>query len=377
MLGGVLLAALTLAACAPGEGSPATPTDTTGSATVTGSSAPTPGDTAASSPATSAPPPEVASFTTSTQAGPRPEVTLAVVGDVMLGRSVGERIVSDGPEAPLAAVRDHLRGADLAIANLESPIGAGGTPVDKGFTFLAPPAAVQSLQDGGIDVVSLSNNHILDYGEAAMESTIELLGEAGIAHVGAGADESEAYAPVFVEQGGVRLAFLAYMDVPDEFNGYSMSDWEAGPERPGVAWAHPDRIAAGVTEASSSADHVIVLLHTGYEGLEVQSDIQRTAARTALDSGATLVLGTHPHVLQGVEREQGRLIAWSLGNFVFDGFEDRPETDSAILHLTLDGDGVGDLRWTPVHVVDGFPQPLDPESAEGRAILDRLDELSP
>ncbi len=376
----MLLAVLTVAACAPGEGSPADPTDTAGSPTITTSSTPTARDTASSSRTTShttsAPLPDAASSTTTTQAGPGPGLTLAVVGDVMLGRTVGERIETDGPGAPLAAVREDLRGADLTIANLESPIGAEGTPVDKGFTFLAPPAAAQSLQDGGIDVVSLSNNHILDYGEAVMESTIELLDEAGIAHVGAGADEEEAYAPVFVEHDGVRLAFLAYMDVPDEVNGYSMSDWEAGPERPGVAWAHPDRIAAGVTEASSSADHVIVLLHTGYEGLEVQSDIQRTAARTALDSGATLVLGTHPHVLQGVQREQGRLIAWSLGNFVFDGFDDIPETDSAILQLTLDDDGVSDLRWTPVHLVDGFPEPLDPESAEGRAILDRLELLS-
>src|SRR4029434_4851617 len=116
---------------------------------------------------------------------------------------------------------------------------------------------------------------------------------------------------------GLRLAFLAYVDVPVERNGFDTATWEADSNAPGVAWARQARIAADVAEARRAADVVIVLLHSGSEGDSSPNGIQRAAAHTAIDAGATLVVGAHPHVLQGVERYGRGVIAYSLGNIVF------------------------------------------------------------
>lgn len=203
-----------------------------------------------------------------------------------------------------------------------------------------------------------------------------MLDAAGLAHVGAGADADAARTPVTLSEGGVDTAFLSYVDVPDDWTGYRNRDWAATNASPGVAWAEPDDIAADVTAAAAESDHVVVLLHAGTEGSQQPNDMQRAAADAALRAGATAVIGGHPHLLQGYRHENGRLTAWSLGNFVFDGFGDDPDASrSAILSLTLDEGGITDLTWTPVAVVDGLPVALDPGSEQGRAILDHLDAL--
>ncbi|HYF66082.1 MAG TPA: CapA family protein, partial [Herpetosiphonaceae bacterium] len=201
------------------------------------------------------------------------------------------------------------------------------------------------------------------------------LDAAGIAHVGAGPNAAAAHAPVVLERNGLRLAFLGYVDVPVERGGFVTESWTAGPDTPGVAWADPAAIAADVGAIRPAVDHVIILLHSGYEGQDTPNEIQRAAAEAALGAGATLVLGAHPHVLQGAETRGGQLIAWSLGNFVFDGFAGTPSVDSAILHITLDRRGVSAFRWSPVRLIDGYPQPLDSEG-EGAAILANLARLS-
>jgi poly-gamma-glutamate capsule biosynthesis protein CapA/YwtB (metallophosphatase superfamily) len=306
-----------------------------------------------------------------------PQVSLAVVGDLMLARSIGERISSDGPAAPLAAVSAELAAADLTIGNLECAIGLDGTPAPKAYRFLAPPAASATLTSAGFDLVSLANNHILDWGDEALAGTAASLDAAGIAHVGAGANAAAARAPVVLERNGLRLAFLGYVDVPVERGGFVTESWTAGADTPGVAWANPELIAADVRAIRPQVDHVIILLHSGYEGQDTPNEVQRAAATAALEAGATLVLGAHPHVLQGTEARAGRLIAWSLGNFVFDGFAGTPSVDSAILHITLDKQGVSAYRWSPVRLIDGYPQPLDPEGeGEGAAILENLARLS-
>lgn len=303
-------------------------------------------------------------------------VTLAVVGDLMLDRTVGERIISDGPEAPLAAVHPLLSEADLTIGTLETAIGTAGDPEPKAYTFQAPPESVATLEYGGFDVLTLANNHSLDFGDEGLAETIEVLDEAGIAHVGAGADMEAANAPVVLERGGMSLAFLAYADVPDESGGYPMADWTATGSSPGIAWADPERITRDVAALARQHDHVVVLVHSGTEGSDRVDDAQREVAGAAFDAGATLVLGSHPHVLQAIEQDDGQLVAWSLGNFVFDGFEGYYEdrgVESVILSIALDRDGVTDFTTEPVRLVDGFPEPMDP--AQGERVLGRLADL--
>jgi len=293
-----------------------------------------------------------------------PVVNFMAVGDVMLARAIGDRILVEGPAAPFAGVASVLDSADLLALNLECAISELGEPQPKAFTFRAPLPAADSLALVGADVVSLANNHSLDYGFDALNQTLGLLAERQIAAVGAGPNEQAAHTPVVVERNGLRVAFLAYVDVPVETrSGFDTRAWVATADSPGVAWAEVDRIAADVAAAKTQADVVIVLLHAGLESRTEPTAAQKAQARAAIDAGAALVLGAHPHVLQGVEEYNGGLIAYSLGNFVFDGFT-VPEIYSAIFTATLTPDGVAAYDWVPVVIEpDGLPRLATPEEA--------------
>lgn len=324
---------------------------------------------------TQAPKPE-ASSDAPTDADPDAEVRLAVVGDIMLSRDVGERMDKEGTEAVLAGVRAELHDADLTIGNLESPLCTGGTPAAKRFLLRADPSGLEVLQDGSFDVLSLANNHILDYGPECMEKTVSLLDKAGIGHVGAGENIDAAREPLIVERNGLRMAFLSYLQMPVERDGFDSQTWTATEDSPGLPWATPEVITEDVAKVRPEVDHVIVLLHSGWEETDVLSPEQQAAGQAALDAGATAVLGAHPHRLQAHHEQGGQFVAWSMGNFAFDFPDGSTESESAVLHLTLNRDAVTDHEWTPVLIEDGFPQALDPDGAPGAAILDRLNRLS-
>jgi poly-gamma-glutamate capsule biosynthesis protein CapA/YwtB (metallophosphatase superfamily) len=288
-------------------------------------------------------------------------VILMAVGDVMLGRTIGELIETHGPAAPFLYTTDTLRSADITVGNLECPISTRGTAADKAYAFRAPLAAAESLATAGFDLVNLANNHILDYGPLALADTLEILASQDVQAVGAGMDTLEAHAPVIVEINGLRVAFLGYMDVPP--STYDFRSWEAGPNQPGVAWAHEERVQQGVTAAKAKADIVIVLVHNGYEFMQQITSQQQKIAHLAIDSGASLVIGSHPHVLQRVERYKGGLIAYSMGNFVFDNFL-FPPNYSAILVAELSPQGVDDYELIDVIVqLNGIPK-ISPYSLE-------------
>ncbi len=284
-------------------------------------------------------------------------VTIVAVGDIMLARSVGQRILSAGAgivfDDGIAAT---LRGADLTIGNLEFVISERGEAQPKGYTFRAGPEVVEALALGGFDAVSLANNHANDFGADALSDTVAHLAERQIASVGAGSNLAAASAPAVIERNGLRIAVVGLTDVPSEGPGFSRQTWEAGPDRWGVAWADAETVGAAVRTAGKGTDVVVAMLHFGFEYHEAPSDSQRTLARAAIDAGASLVIGSHPHVLQEVEEYGGGLIAYSLGNFVFDGFDGDANT-SAILRVTLDGDGIHGWEMLPVEIVDnGLPR---------------------
>lgn len=281
---------------------------------------------------------------------------MAAVGDIMLARTIGARYERDPSHSPFAAVASILRDADVAIGNLECTIGTGGAPAKKAFTFRAPPSTIATLTDAGIDVVSLANNHTMDFGPDLLASTAKALDDAKIGHAGAGASEDDAHRAALLDVKGVRLAFLGYVHVPAEGpGGFDTKSWDAKGASAGVAWADTARIAADVAAAKANADVVVVMLHSGYEQSMNANVIQRQIAHAAVDAGAGIVIGAHPHVLQGTERYKNAFIAYSLGNFVFDGRDEY----SAILKLVVDRDGVREVDWTPVILRNGFPQPTD------------------
>lgn len=287
-------------------------------------------------------------------------VRLAAVGDLMLGRTIGERILSQGALVPFAGVAEVLGAADLALGNLECAMGSGGTAVPKYYTFLAPPEGAQALKLGGLDIINLANNHSLDYGPETLAETLGLLKGNGMYAVGAGLSEGQAYGPLVVEVNGLRIAFLGRVNIPVELTTFDTRSWAAVGDRAGVAWGEAAEVEDAVRAAKAQADVVVLLLHSGWEMYLAPSSEERVLAQAAIDGGASLVLGTHSHLIQATdETKPGTLIAYGLGNFVFDEF-DGGATDSAILHVVLTRAGVESFSWQPVEIQSGLPVLVSP-----------------
>lgn len=260
-------------------------------------------------------------------------LNLAVVGDIMLARSVGRTIQEGGWESPFASVSESIGKADLAFANLECPASFRGKPYPgkpQNVTFRANPGALFGLKSAGFDVVSLANNHSTDYGPLALRETIASLEQLGIATCGAGGSRKEAHRPAIVERGDIRLAFLAYAEpiwsVVEAMDG--------PPAQAGVAVLREEDIIADIREAEKQADGILVSLHWGEEFHKAPRKTDQALARRLIDAGALAVLGHHPHVLQGAEWYRQGIILYSMGNFVFDML-DEATYDSAVAIINI------------------------------------------
>jgi poly-gamma-glutamate synthesis protein (capsule biosynthesis protein) len=281
------------------------------------------------------------------------EIELVATGDIMLARTVEERMSQYGSLYPFEATYPLLQAADIAVGNLETPFTVHGNPADKQFIFRAHPEHISALSTAGFDVLSLANNHILDFPPDSLDDTLAALEELGIATVGVGRGEAAAHTPAVLEVKGIRVAFLAF----------AASRWRSSPEVPtatdpslafgtSVAWAEPEAVRKAVAQARQEADLVIVLLHTGTEYEAQANQEQRAVAHAAVEAGANLVIGHHPHVLQDVEVYRGVPIVYSLGNFVFDMDVIERTRDTAILRAVLAQDGVHSLDLYLARIVD-------------------------
>jgi poly-gamma-glutamate capsule biosynthesis protein CapA/YwtB (metallophosphatase superfamily) len=261
-------------------------------------------------------------------------LTLAAVGDVTFGNGVATAIARHGPRWPWRSVAPVLRAADLALANLEGAVSTRGAPVPgKLYTFRGPPSALRAAASfAGLDVVSLANNHSLDYGRTAFLDTVANAHRFELRTMGGGSSLATARRPAVVTRGGLRVAFLGFSDVRP-------LGFDAGAGRPGTVPAFPEIVRADVRAARRRADVVVAYFHWGIERATVPTWRQRDLAETALDAGAAVVLGAHPHVLQPVERRGRRLVAWSLGNFVF-AAHSPATTRTGILRIRLGARGV-------------------------------------
>lgn len=304
---------------------------------------------------------------------PDGEVTIAAVGDIMLARDLIDLMEANGALYPFERVRSLLEDADLTIANMEGTFTERGIAAGKLYTFRTPPRFAAGLAQAGIDLVSLGNNHTMDFGPEGLEDTLAALDAAGIRHTGAGANERAARSPVLVTIDGVRIAFLSYTSISETVF--------AGPDSSGVAQATVDAITSDVQSARAEADVVIVALHSGVEYTDAPQPEQQQLAHAAIDAGAALILGHHPHTLQGWEYYGDGLIVYSLGNFVFDLDADDlanlgPRAfESIVLYVTLTPGGVQDVRAQPVFIDPGEDRPRPATPDEASAILERLDAL--
>lgn len=277
-----------------------------------------------------------------------PVVRLAWAGDVMLADGPG-RLIRRGGD-PFRWVAPLLGKADLRIANLECVVAQSGKAVDKPWTFKARPAVLKLLRQQ-FDLVSLANNHSGDFGRDAFAQMLGLLDQAGLAYVGGGMNLRQAHQPVILRHGGLRIAILAYDDFFPRW-------FEAGPETPGVAWADDEQIVWDIRQAHQQADLVIPFMHWGQEHEPKANARQRALARRMIDAGANAVVGSHPHVVQDTESYRGKPIIYSLGNFVFDGFESPSATTGAVLEMSVTRRGVASWRMVNVHLDrDGSPHP--------------------
>lgn len=308
------------------------------------------------------------------QTPPLPGFELAAVGDVMLDYLTSERLRDYDPAYPFAAIAPLLKEGDLVFANLECPMSDRGAPVQKTYTFRAPLLAIDALMHAGINVVSLANNHILDYGALALEDTFALLEEHGIAYCGAGREEGLARKGAIFEMEGIKTAVLAYSGL---FN-YGYPAWRAGPEKSGALFYHErEQFIKDIEEARRWADVLIVSLHFGEEYTHRVSAEQRETGRLAIDSGADLVLGHHSHTPQGVEIYGGKPIVYSMGNFLFYPFDKSMCNESYILRARIGKKGVEHLHLLPVLLGNSRPSlAVGEEGIRLRALLTGLlDEL--
>jgi len=264
----------------------------------------------------------------------------------MVGRAVGETALEHTPNYPFEKVAGVGQGADLVFGNLECAVTSRDFAVSKLYRLKADPSVVPVLSAAGFDVLSLANNHTMDCGKLGLMETISSLHGAGILTVGAGVDAVEARKPAMAEVRGLKVAFLAFTDVPDGSGTF-------------IARGDSVQIVEAVALAKQQADLVVASFHWGEEYATAPLDYQRALAHAVIDAGAALVIGHHPHVIEGVERYKRGLIAYSLGNFVFDQHEERGKR-GLVLGCELNRLGVKRAVLVPIVIRENQTRPPEP-----------------
>jgi poly-gamma-glutamate capsule biosynthesis protein CapA/YwtB (metallophosphatase superfamily) len=287
-------------------------------------------------------------------------ITIAFAGDMNFEGSNRARLDAD-PATAVGPYADVVRGADLAIGNLETSIAVAGTRADKQFAFRAPPSAVDALRAAGFDAVSMANNHGLDYGDDGLQESLAVA-RAQPDHfiIGIGGDDREAFEPFRAVVKGQRVAVIAATQVLDSS---LIGAWTATADQGGLASAkRVDRLVAEVEAARASSDTVVVFLHWGVEKMTCPTQDQQGLAQTLVDAGADLVVGSHAHRLQGGGRLGDAVVHYGLGNFLFK--ENSAEgARTGVFEVTVTGRRVDSYRWVPGRISNSVPAPLAGEEA--------------
>lgn len=291
-------------------------------------------------------------------------LVLLFTGDNLLGARMGSYIERSGESYPYEKVATVLQEADLSFGNLESPITDYGHPTPgksaesiragRNFIFKASPQySGRILEQAGFDIVSLANNHAMDYQEEGLLQTLDELKKVGIVYVGAGGDQFEAASGRIITKNGYWIGFLAYSMIVPAASSASV-------DSAGIN-AHPKSFSSSMTEAiqqlRAKTDLVIVSYHWGVEGSYYPVAYQKEVAHQAIEAGADIVVGHHPHRVQGIEFYQKGIISYSLGNFLFTGKSSPVE--SLILRVEVSDGKVKAVKILPIWVKNGRPEPSD------------------
>lgn len=299
-------------------------------------------------------------------------VSLAFVGDILQGEYINTLLKENGYNYPYEKALFSLSSADYTMGNLEMPITKNGVPMhpdDKEYVFKGEPEALSGLVYGGIDIVTLANNHTLDQGLEALYDTMQHLDEHGIHHVGAGKNEKEAYEPHIVEINGIKIGYLAASWV------LPINEWKATPYQGGLAETYDaKRILSAIENTKQEVDIVVLYVHWGEERNSSPLQKHIDMAKKYIDAGADLIVGSHAHVLQGFEQYNGKWIAYNLGNFVFSAYPSERQAETGVLNATCNKEANCELSFVPMKTIIGQPTPLEGDGRE--ELLDHLEAIS-
>ncbi len=295
---------------------------------------------------------------------PPSKITLLAVGDIMLSRHVGSKIIESGDNRlPFTKTAFSTSDADIAFGNLESPFYDKGPRVTEGMVFKAEPEFIEGLTYAGFDILSIANNHALNQGVAGVSYTLDWLETHGIASVGGGKNSQIAHQGKIIEKNGINFGFLAY-----SYLGYNDSPTSTNPI---IAEMNEPNLRKDVTALREKSDIVIVSMHAGTEYVNFPTDQQTSFAHTAIDSGADMVIGHHPHWPQIVEKYKDKWIIYSLGNFVFDQEWSQETKEGLMLKATFDNTELSHLELIPV-IIENYSTPRLTTNAEAYTILQKI-----
>ena len=297
-------------------------------------------------------------------------VKLSFGGDVIFAGKVGELLTKQGYDYPYSQLNGLFRQDDLSIVNLETPVTEGGTSAtNKQYVFKSSPKALDDMKAAGIDAVNLANNHTLDQGVQGLLDTMSNLEQRNIPHVGAGSNEDAAYSAEYFERKGIKIAVLGFTRVMPE------SSWQAAKNKPGVASVYDsEKGLKAITEARNKADIVVVIVHWGTERSSQADARQQALGHSFINAGADLVIGGHPHVLQGIEPYKGKWIAYSTGNFIFTKSATPATWETAVFQAECSVKGQCSMQVTPFNAELGQPVPMSDEA--GQMLFKKLESLS-
>ncbi len=272
------------------------------------------------------------------------KVSLLFVGDIMMDRGIRKIVEREAPGNYLYMyeyVKDALASRDITFGNLEGPISDRGTKAGSIYSFRMDPKATDALSSVGFDIVSVSNNHMGDYGREAFDDTLSYLKKFSVAYTGGGVNIQKAREPTLIERNGIKIGFLGFSDVGPSWMAASQS-------LSGIALADREIVSSTVLQAKSKADILVVSFHFGEEYQTRSSARQQELARTAIDAGAKIVAGHHPHVAQEIEKYKDGVIAYSFGNFIFDQAFSEDTKKALAMEVIVDAKNIISYKEIPV-----------------------------
>jgi poly-gamma-glutamate synthesis protein (capsule biosynthesis protein) len=272
-------------------------------------------------------------------------VRILIGGDIIFGNGVRQIAQAHGIGYLFEKVAPILRNADWTVLNMEGCISTRGAPLEKEYTFRAPPELAPYLRLAGVSMVSLGNNHSMDYGKVALLDTMEHLWRAGVWWAGAGVSRQTVAQPVYVDFGGIRVALLSFTAVVPR-------DFPAGDQTPGVATLSD--ILPVLPVARDNADVLIAIPHWGDEGKTQPNAKQTRIARTLANAGVDLIVGHHPHVVQGYARVGKTQVFYSVGNFIHTP-RSTLSRQAVLVEAELNKRGAVNLRTIPLWLEGGRP----------------------